>query len=74
MVAGEGRANLYFMQNCVNWLGGRQNRLGIPPKTEDLSPATVSDAQLATAKYAFIGVLPACVIALGIAVLIVRRR
>jgi hypothetical protein len=74
IVDGEARPNLYFIQNCVNWLGGQQNRLGVPAKTEDISPATVSEAELSVSRYLFIGVLPACVIALGIAVLIVRRR
>jgi hypothetical protein len=67
-------ANLYLVENAVNWMAGKLHMLGIPPRTLEYSPTSVSAAQIAAARYAFIGVLPACIIALGIGIWILRRR
>jgi len=67
-------ANLYLLQNSINWMVGRLHMLGIPAKTLEFSQVQVSESQVAAARYIFIGGLPACIIILGIAVWVMRRR
>ncbi len=67
-------ANLYLLLNAVNWMAGRLHMLGIPPKTVEFNQVAVSENQIRAARYVFIGILPACIVALGIAVWAVRRR
>ena len=66
--------NLYFLQNAVNWMGGRLQSLGIPPKTVEFSRVVLTDVQQRAGRYVFIGILPACIVALGISVWLVRRK
>ncbi|MHC4789156.1 MAG: Gldg family protein, partial [Planctomycetota bacterium] len=58
-------ANLYLLQNSVNWMAGKLHMLGIPPKDIELTQVPVSESQLAASRYIFIGALPALIIALG---------
>ncbi len=67
-------SHLYLLQNCVNWMAGKMHRLGIPPKTIEFNTVSVSDNQIRAARYIFIGILPACIIALGVGVWLIRRR
>jgi len=67
-------ANLYFLLNAVNWMAGKLHMLGIPPKPIEFNQVAVSDNQVRAARYVFVGILPACIIALGIAVWVIRRR
>lgn len=66
--------NVYLLQNCVNWMAGRMHMLGIPPKRMELNVVSVSESEIRAARYIFIGGLPACIIALGIGVYLLRRR
>jgi hypothetical protein len=67
-------ANLYLLQNSINWMAGRLHMLGIPAKTLEFTQVPVSESQVAAARYIFIGGLPASIIVLGIAVWVMRRR
>lgn len=67
-------ANLYFLLNAVNWMAGKLHMLGIPPKPIEFNQVAVSENQVRAARYVFVGILPACIIALGIAVWVIRRR
>jgi hypothetical protein len=67
-------ANLYLLANAVNWMAGRAHMLGIPPKDVEFHTVPVSEARIRAARYLFIGVVPACAVALGIVVWIMRRR
>ncbi len=67
-------ANLYLLENSINWMAGRMHMLGIPAKTMDFTQLPISDSQVALARYLFIGGLPLCIIVLGIAVWVARRR
>lgn len=67
-------ANLYLLQNSINWMAGKMHMLGIPPKSMELNLVHVTDSQIRASRYIFIGVVPACIIALGIGVWLVRRR
>jgi len=67
-------ANLYLFVNAVNWMAGKLHMLGIPPKTMEERTVWVSPSALAASRYIFIGVLPGCIVALGIAVWVFRRR
>ena len=74
LVVQQQQANLYLLQNSVNWLAGKLHMLGIPPRTLEFNQVSVSGSQVAAARYIFIGILPACIIALGVAVGIMRWR
>lgn len=67
-------AHRYFLMNALNWMGGKLHMLGIPPKTFDMSQATLTAAQMRAGRYFFIAILPAAIIAVGISVWIVRRK
>jgi hypothetical protein len=66
-------ANLYLLQNAVNW-AARKERLGIPGRTIETLPAQVTEGQLLAGRYLFIIGIPALIVGLGIAVWFVRRR
>jgi len=67
-------ANLYLLQNAVNWMAGKMHLMGIPPKTLDFNTASPSAAQIAVAHYVWVGILPGCIVVLGIGVWLLRRR
>jgi hypothetical protein len=67
-------ANLYLLMNSINWMAGKLHMLGIPPKPLEFNQVGASDSQVAAARYLFIGILPACIIVLGIGVWVMRRR
>ncbi|MGD8241001.1 MAG: GldG family protein [Armatimonadota bacterium] len=66
--------NLYLLTNAVNWMAGKVHMLGIPAKTMDFKQVQLTESQLLAARYVFIGVLPGCVVLLGIGVWLLRRR
>ncbi len=66
--------NRYLVQNVVNWMAGRMHLLGIPPKTIEQEDVAITESQLATARYLVIGIVPGCMIALGVVVWMMRRR
>ncbi|GAF73386.1 unnamed protein product, partial [marine sediment metagenome] len=66
--------NLYLALNAVNWLVGKKHLLGIPPKDVDINRLVMSEAQVRTAKWLFIGLVPAAFVALGTTVWLFRRR
>ena len=66
--------NLYLLQNSINWMAGKLHMLGIPPRTLEFRMVGVSDGQVVASRYMFVGILPACIIALGIGVWWMRRR
>ena len=67
-------ANLYFLQNAVNWLAGRRSLLGIPPESLGLNITSLSPAQVRAARWIFIGVLPGAIIAAGVVVWRIRSK
>ena len=67
-------ANLYFVQNAVNWLAGKTHMLGIPAKDINLNLATLTDAQVHASRWIFIGILPGIIVIIGITVWQIRRR
>jgi len=67
-------ANLYFLQNAINWLAGKTHLLGIPPKGIDVNLVVPLPEQMRTCRWIFLGLVPACFFVLGIAVWLVRRR
>jgi len=67
-------ANRYFLMNAINWMGGKLHMLGIPPKTLEFSEVFVTDGQVRAGRYVFMGILPACIVALGVGVWLVRRK
>ncbi len=67
-------ANLYFFLNAVNWMAGKLHRRGIPAKQIEFNQVDVSENQVRAARYVFVVILPACIIALGISVWVIRRR
>ncbi|MHC4592277.1 MAG: GldG family protein [Planctomycetota bacterium] len=73
-VAEQHPENVYLLQNCVNWMAGKMHMLGIPPKRMELNVVSVSESAIRAARYIFIGGLPACIIAVGIGVYLLRRR
>ncbi len=73
-VTDQNEANLYVMLNAVNWLAGKTHMLGIPPRDIDVNLVSVSASQARAARWIFIVGVPACIVALGIAVWQVRRR
>ena len=73
-VAIEYPANLILFRNAVNWMAGKTHMLGIPPKRLEMSIARASQSQVMAGRYIFIGGLPACFVALGLVVWLVRRR
>jgi len=66
--------NRYLLLNCINWMAGRMHLLGIPPKSIESEPVPVSPGQIVAARYLFIGILPGCIVLLGIGVWLMRRR
>jgi len=67
-------ANLYLLQNAINWLAGKTHLLGIPPKDMDVNLLVPSPGQMRACRWIFLGLVPACLFVLGIAVWLVRRR
>lgn len=67
-------ANLYFIQNAVNWLAGRRALLGIPAESLGLNVTALSQAQVRAARWIFIGLLPGAIIAAGVIVWRIRSR
>ena len=67
-------ANLILLRNAVNWMAGKTHMLGIPPKSMEMNFAQASESRIMAGRYIFIGGLPACIIVLGLAVWLVRRR
>ncbi|MEF8788087.1 MAG: GldG family protein [Planctomycetota bacterium] len=67
-------ANLYFIQNAVNWLAGRRSLLGIPAESLGLNVTSLSPAQVRAARWIFIGLLPGAIIAAGIIVWRIRTK
>jgi ABC-type uncharacterized transport system involved in gliding motility auxiliary subunit len=67
-------ANLYFMQNAVNWLAGKTHMLGIPAKDININMANLTDAQMHASRWIFIGILPGIIVIIGITVWQIRRR
>ncbi len=67
-------ANRYLLLNCVNWMAGKTQKLGIPPKTMDFNQLSVGKGWVAASRYIFLGAVPGLVIALGVAVWLIRRR
>ncbi len=67
-------ANLYFLQNAVNWLAGRRSLLGIPAESLGLNITSLSAAEVRAARWIFIGLLPGAVIAAGVVVWRIRSK
>ena len=63
-----------LLLNAVNWMAGRQQMLGIPPKEITDDRVTLAAGQARAARWLFILVAPGCIIALGAVVWWVRRR
>ena len=66
--------NRYLLLNCVNWMAGKTQKLGIPPKTVDFNQVSIGKAWLAASRYLFLGAVPGLVIAMGVVVWLIRRR
>jgi len=73
-VAEQAPRNLTFLQNAISWLAARPYLIGIPPKDIDIHLTSLSAGQIRASRWVFIGILPACIIVLGMAVWQVRRR
>jgi hypothetical protein len=67
-------SNLYFLQNAINWMAGRSYLVGVPPKDAYANLIALSPGQMRACRWVFIGIVPACIIVLGMAVWQVRRR
>jgi hypothetical protein len=74
MVVEQQLPHLYLLQNAANWMAGKLHKLDIPPKTIELDQVPVSERTLVAARYFFIAGLPACIVALGLFVWLMRRR
>jgi len=70
----QNEANLYLALNAINWLAGKSFMVGIPPKDVEVNMLSLSPARGRLARWLFVVVLPGCIVALGVAVWLVRRR
>ncbi|MFW5923360.1 MAG: Gldg family protein [Planctomycetota bacterium] len=73
-VAATNIANHYVLLNAINWLAGRKQLVGIPPKDMDIKLVNLSGEHVRLAQWIFMLGLPACFIVLGICVWRLRKR
>ena len=66
-------ANLYLLSGASNWVLEREALLAIPPRATDQMATTLSRGDLGRIAAAVLLVLPACAIALGLAIWVRRR-
>jgi ABC-type uncharacterized transport system involved in gliding motility auxiliary subunit len=66
-------ANLYLLSGASNWVMERETLLAIPPRATDQMSATLSRGDLGRIALVVLLVLPACAIALGLAIWVRRR-
>jgi len=67
-------AHLYLLMNAVNWMAGNIQVLGIPPKDFDIHLVQITPSQRRISVLVFLVGLPVCIVVLGTAVWLVRRR
>lgn len=66
--------NLDILVSAVNWMGGRKQMVGIPPKDMAVGLASVTAAQVRIARWIFLLLMPGAFAVLGVGVWLVRRR
>jgi hypothetical protein len=66
-------ANLYLLSGASNWVMERETLLAIPPRATDQMAATLSRGDLGRIALVVLLVLPACAVALGLAIWVRRR-
>ena len=66
-------ANLYLLSGASNWVMERETLLAIPPRATDQMAATLSRGEIGRIALVVLLVLPACAIALGLAIWVRRR-
>lgn len=60
--------------NAVNWMAGKHQMLGIPPKDIASNEADLTAKQVRAARWIFLLAVPACIVALGMAVWRMRQH
>jgi len=65
--------NLDFFLNGVAWLGEQPDRITVRPKAREGSRLFLTDAQMAGLRFVTVDALPVALLALGLAVWVVRR-
>jgi hypothetical protein len=67
-------ANLYLLTAAANWVMERDSLVAIPPKAADQVSVTLSRGDINQITFIVLLILPACAIALGMAIWVRRRR
>jgi hypothetical protein len=66
-------ANLYLLSGSANWVMERESLVAIPPRATDQVSATLTRGDVSRIALVVLLVLPACAIALGLAIWVRRR-
>jgi hypothetical protein len=67
----------YFLENCLEWLLGRGEKLGIPPQKSDLfqlNPANFDQARRSRMRFLPAWMMAIAIVSLGAGIWVVRRR
>jgi len=65
--------NRDFAMNALSWLAEQEDRITIRPRSREASLVLLTDAQASTLKFLSVDVLPVGLLAIGLAVWMVRR-
>ena len=65
--------NRDFAMNALSWLAEQEDRITIRPRSREASLVMLTDAQATTLKFLSVDVLPVALLAVGLAVWMVRR-
>ena len=67
-------ANLHVLRSIVSWMSRAEIKGNIQPRILATQPITLNPTTVRTTNIVFLAVLPACFMALGLCVAVLRRR
>ena len=67
-------ANQDYLLNTLNWMADEEGNITIRPKMRQASRLSLTGADMMYLKFFSLDVLPMCIVALGLGIVLIRRQ